>query len=115
PADLLGVRDRGRAEARDRRRHRARGVARAPLQPVLSRRIRSGAGAPLRAPCPGAALMENQGKRLLLAVGLALAVILGWNLIFPPKKEDPSKTLGSGSVATEVAPQPAPGVAPPPP
>lgn len=49
--------------------------------------------------------MENQGKRLLLAVGLALAVLLGWNLFFPPKKEEPPKpTTGSAAVVPPTAP-----------
>ncbi len=45
--------------------------------------------------------MQDQGKRLLLAVALALGVMLVWNFIFPPKKEEPKPTptaqTGSGS------------------
>jgi YidC/Oxa1 family membrane protein insertase len=48
--------------------------------------------------------MENQGKRLMLAVGLALAVILGWNFFFPSQKEEPKPGSGSGEVAPPVAP-----------
>lgn len=33
--------------------------------------------------------METQGKRLLLAVALALGVMFAWNQIFPPPKEPP--------------------------
>lgn len=59
--------------------------------------------------------MENQGKRLLLAVGLALLVILTWNMIFPPDKPEPQKGSGSGSgsaaVAVVEAPPP-PGIMP---
>jgi YidC/Oxa1 family membrane protein insertase len=33
--------------------------------------------------------MQDQGKRLLLAVALALGVMFAWNLIFPGPKEDP--------------------------
>jgi len=33
--------------------------------------------------------MENQGKRLLLAVTLALGVILVWNMVFTPEKKEP--------------------------
>jgi YidC/Oxa1 family membrane protein insertase len=55
--------------------------------------------------------MENQGKRLLLAVGLALLVILGWNLIFPTEKPEPT-TPAPGSA--QVVPPSAPGVAPAP-
>ena len=54
--------------------------------------------------------MENQGKRLLLAVGLALAVLLGWNLLFPPeKKEEPPKPV-PGSAA--IVPPTTPGATP---
>src|SRR5688500_4104905 len=55
--------------------------------------------------------MENQGKRLLLAVGLALLVILGWNLIFPPDKPDPNPAPGSAS-ATAIVPPTVPGTTP---
>jgi len=55
--------------------------------------------------------MENQGKRLMLAVGLALVVILGWNMLFPQKKDEPGKSA-SGS-AEVIVPPPAPGVAAP--
>ncbi len=49
--------------------------------------------------------MENQGKRLLLAVGLALVVLLGWNLLFPPKKEEaPKPAPGSASVVPPTTP-----------
>ena len=59
--------------------------------------------------------MENQGKRLLLAVGLALLVILGWNMIFPQDKPEPPKPApGSGSAAAIVETPPIPGVAPAP-
>jgi len=54
--------------------------------------------------------MENQGKRLLLAVGLALGVMLVWNLAFPPKKDEPKKQdAGSGSAVVKGS---APAVAP---
>jgi YidC/Oxa1 family membrane protein insertase len=56
--------------------------------------------------------MENQGKRLLLAVGLALLVILGWNMIFPQKKDEPAKG-SAGSAAAELAAPVAPGAAAP--
>lgn len=55
--------------------------------------------------------MENQGKRLLLAVGLALGVMLLWNMVFPPDKKEPEPpavppvTAGSGS-AGSAAPTP---------
>lgn len=41
--------------------------------------------------------MQDQGKRLLLAVALALGVMLVWNLVFPTKKDEPTPTAGSGS------------------
>jgi len=44
--------------------------------------------------------MENQGKRLLLAVGLALAVMMVFQLIWKPKQEDKKQT-GSGSQVTQ--------------
>ena len=40
--------------------------------------------------------MEGQGKRLLLAVALALGVMLVWNMIFPSKPDD-QQQAGSGS------------------
>lgn len=51
--------------------------------------------------------MENQGKRLLLAVGLALVVLLGWNMLFPPekeKKEPPKPADGSAAVTPAATP-----------
>ncbi len=51
--------------------------------------------------------MQDQGKRLLLAVALALGVMLVWNMVFS-KKEDPKPAVGSGSgsaiVGAPVAP-----------
>jgi YidC/Oxa1 family membrane protein insertase len=49
--------------------------------------------------------MEGQGKRLLVAVGLALGVMLLWNMIFPSEKpkDDPAAVVGSGSGSTAVA------------
>ncbi|HWU86576.1 MAG TPA: membrane protein insertase YidC [Kofleriaceae bacterium] len=58
--------------------------------------------------------MENQGKRLLLAVAIALLVMLGWNLIFPPKKEEPPTPTPAGQVAPVAETPPAPGVTPAP-
>ncbi|MBA3395548.1 MAG: membrane protein insertase YidC [Deltaproteobacteria bacterium] len=52
--------------------------------------------------------MEMQGKRLLLAVGLALAVMLVWNMVFPPAKDETKKTAGSGSQVVATAPATAP-------
>src|SRR6476469_4287508 len=42
--------------------------------------------------------MQDQGKRLLLAVGLALLVMMTWQVLFPSKKPPPKPpTVGSGS------------------
>ena len=62
--------------------------------------------------------MQDQGKRLLLAVSLALGVMLVWQLVFPSKSEDkpPPATTGSGSGAAVVSPSqalPPPGVGAP--
>ncbi|MBA3403152.1 MAG: hypothetical protein H0U13_00500, partial [Gemmatimonadaceae bacterium] len=45
--------------------------------------------------------MEGQGKRLLLAVGLALGVMLLWNMVFPSEPPpEPPPGVGSGSGQT---------------
>jgi YidC/Oxa1 family membrane protein insertase len=47
--------------------------------------------------------MQDQGKRLILAVGLALGVLLLWQKLFPPKDEPkPPPGVGSGSSALVV-------------
>jgi YidC/Oxa1 family membrane protein insertase len=46
--------------------------------------------------------MEGQGKRLLLAVALALVVMLLWNMVFPSKPPDEPPTTGSGSGKTPI-------------
>ncbi len=48
--------------------------------------------------------MQDQGKRLLIAVGLALGVLLVWQVIFPGKKPDPAQTQGSGSAEVPAGP-----------
>ncbi len=61
--------------------------------------------------------MEGQGKRLLLAVALALGVMLLWNVVFPSKEEvkPPAPMVGSnGVVIAPVAPKSRVGVAPDP-
>ncbi|MFT3695258.1 MAG: membrane protein insertase YidC [Kofleriaceae bacterium] len=51
--------------------------------------------------------MQDQGKRLILAVGLALGVLLLWQKLFPPKDEPKPPGAGSGSAALVVgAPKP---------
>jgi YidC/Oxa1 family membrane protein insertase len=47
--------------------------------------------------------MEGQGKRLLLAVGLALGVMLAWNWIFPGDDPPPPPKTGSGSGSAAAA------------
>ena len=56
--------------------------------------------------------MQEQGKRLLLAVTLALSVLLAWQWLFP-QKDPPKKPAGQGSAAavqTPVAPPVTPDV-----
>ncbi len=61
--------------------------------------------------------MQDQGKRLLLAVALALGVMLVWNFIFPPKQEPkPADTTAQGSAGSAepaATPTPTGPVAPP--
>ena len=47
--------------------------------------------------------MENQGKRLLLAVALALGVMMVWQVLFPPAapKKKPPVPAGSGSAQVQ--------------
>jgi YidC/Oxa1 family membrane protein insertase len=54
--------------------------------------------------------MEDQGKRLLIAVAVAFAIMVGWSFLFP--QEAPKKT----AVQSETAPgtTPAPGTSPAP-
>ncbi|MBA3500799.1 MAG: membrane protein insertase YidC, partial [Deltaproteobacteria bacterium] len=54
--------------------------------------------------------METQGKRLLLAVGLALGVMMVFQLIWKPKEEDKKKqaTTANGQVITGVKATPPP-------
>lgn len=60
--------------------------------------------------------MQEQGKRLLLAVALALGVMMLWQVIFPPKKDDtpPAQTTAQGSGSSAATPSPAPGTTAPP-
>jgi YidC/Oxa1 family membrane protein insertase len=51
--------------------------------------------------------MQDQGKRLILAVGLALGVLLLWQKLFPAKDEPKPPGAGSGSGALVINnPQP---------
>jgi len=46
--------------------------------------------------------MQDQGKRLIIAVALALGVLLLWQKIFPPK-DQPKDNAGSGSGSALIA------------
>lgn len=46
--------------------------------------------------------MENQGKRLLVAVALALGVMMLFNVLWGEKPEDKKKQAGSGSQAAQT-------------
>jgi YidC/Oxa1 family membrane protein insertase len=52
--------------------------------------------------------MQDQGKRLILAVGLALGVLLLWQKLFPPKEDPkpPGGGSGSGALVINNGPQP---------
>ena len=56
--------------------------------------------------------MQEQGKRLLLAVALALGVMMLWQVIFPPKKDEPAPGAGSGSAAVQPGQPGAPTATP---
>ena len=44
--------------------------------------------------------MEDQGKRLLLAVAIAFALLWGWSILFPPEApEKPAETDQTQEVA----------------
>src|SRR4029079_9280165 len=48
--------------------------------------------------------MEGQGKRLLIAVVAAMGIFFLWQVIFPPKKEEPPAAgsgTGSGSALVQ--------------
>src|SRR5947208_2253470 len=62
--------------------------------------------------------MQDQGKRLLLTVALALGVILLWNVVFhkdePPAQQGQGQASGSGSNGPSEAGIPAvPKIGPP--
>ena len=48
--------------------------------------------------------MEGQGKRLLLAVALALGVMLVWNMVFSTKKDDAKKPVPAAGSAAGTTP-----------
>ena len=55
--------------------------------------------------------MQGQGKRLMLAVALALGVMLVWNLIFPPKEEPPPNPKTGSAQVQPAKPESQVGVA----
>src|SRR5690349_6207142 len=54
--------------------------------------------------------MEDQGKRLLLAVGISMVLVVGWQLLFPPKPKPPESkppavaTAPAGPAGAAAAP-----------
>lgn len=64
-------------------------------------------------------MMEDQGKRLLLAVALAFGIMLLWQVLFPPeapekKPEQPDDTVVETEEQPDRTPVPGPGEAPTP-
>src|SRR5690349_20664744 len=55
--------------------------------------------------------MQDQGKRLLIAVSAALAFMLVWNMLFPSKPDDQQATNKPGS-GSEVVKSTTPGFTP---
>jgi YidC/Oxa1 family membrane protein insertase len=53
--------------------------------------------------------MQDQGKRLLVAVALALGVMFAWQFLFAPKKPPPKPPATATEVGSGSAPAPAPG------
>ncbi len=51
--------------------------------------------------------MQDQGKRLMLAVALALGVMLVWNMVFSPDKKPPPPPAGTTTTASGVTVGPA--------
>src|SRR5438876_6934481 len=62
--------------------------------------------------------MEDQGKRLLLAVGISMALVVGWQLLFPPKPKPPENkpaaaaTAPAGATGTAASTAPGASAAP---
>src|SRR5262249_49155593 len=104
-ADVLRVRGDRVTRARCDRRRRAGNLARASLQPAVPRRLRPRA---VPAPRRGPRLMQDQGKRLLITVGVVMAVLMVWNMLFAPKdagQNKPAQTQGSAVATAPAAPQ----------
>jgi YidC/Oxa1 family membrane protein insertase len=57
--------------------------------------------------------MEDQGKKLLLTVGIICAIMFGWQLLFPPKKPEEKKPPPA-EVSAPTPPVATPPVATPP-
>ncbi len=58
--------------------------------------------------------MEDQGKRLLLAVGIVAAMYLAWMLLFPPKAPPPAPPSKPAVAETKAGPSPTTASAPAP-
>ncbi len=56
--------------------------------------------------------MQDQGKRLIVAVALMLGVLFAWQKFFAPKPDDTAKKPAAGSAATTPAQQAAPTAVP---
>ncbi len=48
--------------------------------------------------------MEDQGKRLLLAVAIAFGIMMAWSLIFPPKKPEKKETADKKETSEKATP-----------
>ena len=95
-ADLLALRPRGDRAIRPRARRRAGPAATLPLPPVPSRRDGSGAlsrDRPLE-------------KRLLIAAGLSLVVLLAWEWLVPKPPKPPRTAATTPSAAASATPAP---------
>lgn len=49
--------------------------------------------------------METDGKRLLIAVGVAMGLMLVWNMLFPPEKPAPAESQEGSAQEEEPAPE----------
>ena len=115
-ADLLGLRRGGDPDAR---RAAGRLAGRAPpaaLSPVRARGLRSGAAG--RCCTSAARESKNMEKRVILAIGLCVGVLLIWTSFFPPPKPTPPAATApvagadhAGACARGAAADAAPGAA----
>src|SRR5688572_24286269 len=59
--------------------------------------------------------MEDQGKRLLIAISIIFAIMVGWTFLFPPEPppEEQRKEIPSQPMPSAPAPAAGPGAARP--